>query len=102
MPNQYRKGTGEITLRVPESLRDEIKRQAEARRTSVNRFIRGAVDESLATARMRQRVQTPLKGSPRRRPRDPAALFALAYSTRQRVLRQEFLRRCGARRWELL
>jgi len=101
MPNQYRKGTVEITLRVPESLRDEIKRQAEARATSVNRFIRDAVDESLA-ARLRQRVQNPLKGSPRRRPRDPAALFALAYSTRQRVLRQEFLRRRGPRRWELL
>ncbi len=55
MPNQYRKGTVEITLRVPESLRDEIKRQAEARATSVNRFIRDAVDESLAT-RLRQRV----------------------------------------------
>lgn len=90
MPNQYRKGTAEITLRIPEALKDEIKRQAESSEMSVNRFIRDVLDQSLRSAALRQRVLNPLRGSPRRRPRDPAALFALAWNTRQRVLQDTF------------
>ncbi len=101
MPNQYRKGTVEITLRIPETMKDQVRREAEAEETSVNRFIAEAIDQSLAAKRMRARVLNPLRHSPRRRPRDPDALLALAFATRQRVLQHKSLRRTGPRTWEL-
>jgi hypothetical protein len=102
MPNQYRKGTVAITLRMPESMKNELRREADAESTSVNRFIWRAVDQSLAAKRLRERVLNPLRGSARRRPRDPDALLALAFITRRRVLQQKTVRRTGPRTWELL
>jgi len=98
MPNQYRQGTVQVTLRMPETLKAEIERQAEAEDTSVSQFIRRAVDASLAA---RLRVVNPLRRSPRRRPRDRTALLALAAVARQRVRRQEVVRRTGPRTFEL-
>ena len=103
MPNRYRPGTVTITLRIPAELRARIRQQAAARRTSVNRFIRERLAEQaeMELLALRQRVLNPLRGSPRRRPRDPDALFALAWSTRQQVLRDGRFLQTGPRSWKL-
>lgn len=104
MPNRYRPGTVAITSRMPSELRARINQLAAARKTSVNRFIRDRLVEQteMDVAAMRQRVLNPLRGSPRRRPRDPGALLALAWNTRQQVLRGGRFQQTGPRSWRLL
>ena len=103
MPNRYRAGTVTITLRIPAELRETLKRQAQSRETSVNRLIRDRLEEQteVTAAALRQRLANPLRGGPRRRPRDPAALLALAFATRQKVLRDTRFRPTGPRSWKL-
>ena len=102
MPNRYRAGTAVITLRIPVDLKEKLKRQAASRGTSVNRLIRDRLEgETEATAGLRQRLANPLRGSPKRRPRDLAALLALAFATRQRVLRDTRFQQTGPRSWKL-
>ena len=103
MPNRYRSGTVTITLRIPAELRAKIREQAAARKTSVNRFIRDRLEEQteMDMVAMRQRVLNPLRGSPKSRPRDPGALFALAWNTRQQVRRDGRFLQTGPRSWQL-
>ena len=103
MSNRYRPGTVTITLCIPAELRARIRQQAAARRTSVNRFIRERLDEQaeMELLALRQRVLNPLRGSPRRRPRDPDDLLALAWSTRQQVLRDGRFLQPAPRSWKL-
>ena len=104
MPNRYRSGTVTITLRIPAELRARVRLQAAARATSVNRYIRDRLEEQteMNVAAMRQRVLNALRGSPRRRPRDPGALVALAWNTRQQVLGDQRFLQTGPRAWKIL
>lgn len=96
MPNQYRKGTVEITLRVPQTLKARLAERAAAQQTSVNRLIREALEQDPD-----QPSPSPARRLPRRKPRDPSALLALAWYTRQRVLKDPRFRAIGPRQWKL-
>lgn len=50
VPNQYRKGTTMITLRLPVSLKYQVQQIAESRHTTVNRLMRDLLTEMVAAA----------------------------------------------------
>ena len=101
MPNQYRKGTVEVTVRIPEALKEQIRLKAKSRNTSVNRFIRELLEQESVPVGT-GRALNPLRGSPRHRPRDSAALLALVWNTRQHVLKDSRFRVIGPGKWKLV
>ncbi len=104
LPSSTHPGTVTITLRIPRDLKEQLKWQAESRGVSLSRLIRDRLEEhtQVANAALHQRLANPLRGSPRRRPRDSAALLALAWTTRQKVLRDTRFVQTGPRSWKLV